>query len=85
LHRWARLLRQQKSVTIYRLTSKVNKLPLSVCRNKGKVAISIFLLQQTNESCCFRLVLFSVYITMSIDVQVRLVHLQTNNFHLHDE
>jgi hypothetical protein len=30
LHRWARLLRQQTSITVYRLPTKKNKLPFSV-------------------------------------------------------
>jgi hypothetical protein len=30
MHRWARLLKQQSSITIYRLSTKENKLPFSV-------------------------------------------------------
>jgi hypothetical protein len=34
LHRWASLLTQQTSFTIYRLLTKENKLPFSICRKQ---------------------------------------------------
>jgi hypothetical protein len=40
MHRWACLLKQQTSVTVYRLPTKENKLnrlPLSVCRKQTEV------------------------------------------------
>jgi hypothetical protein len=45
-HRWAHLLKQQSSITFYRLPTKENKLSFSVC---------IFRLQQTNGNCRFLL------------------------------
>jgi hypothetical protein len=45
-HRWARLLKQQTSITVYRSLTMENKLPLA--ENKRKFAISFFRLQQTN-------------------------------------
>jgi hypothetical protein len=36
-HRWARLLKQQTSITVYRLSMKGNKLPFSVCRTQTEV------------------------------------------------
>jgi hypothetical protein len=61
-YRWARLLKQQSSITVYRLQTKENKRPFSVsaCSSKQKFAISVFSLQQTNRSCRFPLVPFSV-------------------------
>ncbi len=50
MHRWARLLKKQTSTTVYHLP-KANK----SCH-------FILHLQQTKGSCCFPLVLFSVYI-----------------------
>jgi hypothetical protein len=40
MHRWARLLKQQTSITVYRLPTKenrLNRLPLSVCRKQTEV------------------------------------------------
>ncbi len=37
IHRWARLLTQQTSITIYCLTTQENKLPFSVCRKQAEV------------------------------------------------
>ncbi len=56
MHRWAHLLKQQSSITIYRLLTKENKLPFSA--NKRKFAVFVFHLQQTNWSCFFPLVSF---------------------------
>ncbi len=53
MHRWAYLLKQQTSITVYRLPT-----------NKNKLLISVFPLQQTNRSCSFPL--FSVYIYIYI-------------------
>ncbi len=43
LHRWARLLKQQSSITIYCLSTKENKLPfpVSVAANKRKLSFSV--------------------------------------------
>ncbi len=75
-HRWALLLKQQSLLTIYHLPTKENILPfsISVCSkhmevccfrflfaaNKRKLAVSFFHLQQTNRSCHFPLVPFSI-------------------------
>jgi hypothetical protein len=44
------------------LPTKENKLPFPFAANKGKFAISVSRFQQTNGSCRFPLVSFSVYI-----------------------
>ncbi len=54
-HRSIRLLRQQSSITVYCLPTKENNL-----------SFSIFRLQQTNQSCCFPLVSFSIYVFICI-------------------
>ncbi len=43
VHRWARLLEQQSSITIYRWPTKKNKLPfsISVCSKQTEVAFSV--------------------------------------------
>ncbi len=58
--RWARLLKQQSSITVSRSTTKEKnfRFPFPFAANKCKFAVSIFCLQQTNGSCCFLLVLF---------------------------
>jgi hypothetical protein len=54
MHRWAHLLSQQMSITIYFLPTKENKLPVSFAANKQKLlffihtATSICLLQTAN-------------------------------------
>ncbi len=55
------ILKQQSSITGYRLPSKVNKLPISIsiCSKKRKFAVFNFGFQQTNGSCRFPVVLFS--------------------------
>ncbi len=60
--RWARLLKQQLSITIYCLpTKKTNfHIPFPFAANKQKFAVSIFRLQKTIGSCRFPLVPFSV-------------------------
>jgi hypothetical protein len=76
------LLKQQTAIITYRLPTKKNKLPFSLAENKRKFAVSVFHLRQTNESCCFPLVSFSVdiyiylcnymyvYISMCISIQI---------------
>ncbi len=75
-HRWARLLKQQKSFTFYCLLTKENKRPFSVsicskqktnvrflfpfAANKRKFAVSYFRLHKTNRSFRLPLVLFSI-------------------------
>jgi hypothetical protein len=39
LSRWAHLLKQQTSITVYRLPTEENKLPFSVCSKQTKVAV----------------------------------------------
>ncbi len=39
MHRWAHLLSQQMSITIYLLPTKENKLPVSVCSKQTEVAV----------------------------------------------
>jgi hypothetical protein len=58
-HRWARLLKQQSSITIYRLLTKENKRPFSFAANQRMFAASMFRLQKTN-GCRFQLVPFTV-------------------------
>jgi hypothetical protein len=58
LHRWAPLLKQQSSITIYCLSTKENKHLFAA--KKWKFAVYVFRLQQTNGSCRFLLVPFSV-------------------------
>ncbi len=62
VHRWAHLLRHQLSITVYHLLTKENKVPfsVSVCINKRKFAVSVFLQQKANGSRRFLLVPFSV-------------------------
>jgi hypothetical protein len=49
---------------VYRLPTRENRFPFT--KNKRRPAISFFRLQQTNGSCPFPLVLFSVYIYIFI-------------------
>ncbi len=69
-HRWARLLKQQLPITIFRCRPKkkisvfrfhlreTNGIPFSVslCRKQTEVVVFVFRLQQTNRSCHFPLV-----------------------------
>ncbi len=56
LHRWARLLKQQMSITVYRLPTRKTKLRFPLAENKQKLVVSIFCLQQTNGNFHFMLV-----------------------------
>jgi hypothetical protein len=55
--KWARLLKQQSSFTVYRLATKETNFcfPFMFAANKGMIAVSVFRLQQTNRSRCFPL------------------------------
>ncbi len=41
-YRWAHLLQQETSITVYRLLTKENKLPFSVCRKQTEVCCPLF-------------------------------------------
>jgi hypothetical protein len=62
IHRWARLLKQPSSITVFRLPTKEYKLlfSVSVCSEQTEFAVSVFRWQKTNGSCRFLLVPFSV-------------------------
>jgi hypothetical protein len=53
-HRWARLLKQQTSITVYYLPKT------SFQKTNGEFAVSAFRLQQMNGSCRFPLVIFKI-------------------------
>ncbi len=61
MQRWARLLKQQSSVTVYRYRPRKTNFhfPFPFAAKKWMFAISVFCLQQTHGSCHFLLVPFS--------------------------
>ncbi len=81
MHRWAHLLKQQTPITIYRLQTKENKLLFPFAAKKWKLAVSVFLLQQTNRSLRFRFpfaankqkFLFSVSFIFHIYIYINIV------------
>jgi hypothetical protein len=52
-HSWSRLLKQQSSITVYRLPIKENKLLFPFAANKWKFAVSFFYLPETKEVSVF--------------------------------
>jgi hypothetical protein len=68
MHKWARLLKQQTLITVYRWRPmKTNfRFPFPFAGNKRQFSIPVFCLQQTTGSCRFPLVLFPIlYIYVS--------------------
>ncbi len=63
-HRWASLLKQQKSITVYRLSTKENKLP-----------VSVFHLQETNGSSPFPFSVCSKQMEVAVFRQLRFQNL----------
>ncbi len=56
-HKWARSLKQQLLITVYRLPTKENKLPFSVsiCSKKRKFAVSVSVCSKKTEVAVFHL------------------------------
>jgi hypothetical protein len=59
-YRWAHLLKQQSSISVYCLLTNENKrlFLFPFAANKKKFAVSIFSMHKMIGSCCFPLVLF---------------------------
>jgi hypothetical protein len=56
----ARFLKHQSLIIVYCLPTKEKMSFFPSAANKREFAVSVFYLQQTDGSCCFPLVLFSV-------------------------
>jgi hypothetical protein len=76
-HRWACLLRQQSSITVYCLPTKENKRPFSVSVCSKQTKVFFFRLQKTNGSCHFQLVPLRNY--QNVDVETWTRRQQTEN------
>ncbi len=66
-HRWACLLNQQQSITVYHLPTKENKLPFPFClqQTNGSLPFPIFACSKQREVALFRQFRFRKYICIS--------------------
>jgi hypothetical protein len=78
------LIFQQSLITVYRLSTKENKLLFSAlfAAKKRKFVISIFRLQQTNRNCSFLAVMFSTYINIGANGKWKMEIAWAAVFHL---
>jgi hypothetical protein len=53
IHRWAGLLKQKLSITVYHLPIKENKFPFPFAENKQKFAVLFFVCRKTTKVAVF--------------------------------
>jgi hypothetical protein len=82
-HRWACLLKNQLSITVYRLMNKEKKLPfsVSVCRTETEVYLFHFLFAANKRKLAFQLVVFFVCLWVCAYLSLFCKHFHLVNVH----